>query len=295
MGKTTRILPHVGIIGAGRIGGAIALRLMEMRYLVSVFDLNRTRIEAMREKKALTPTTVSELVNDSQFILLCLPTTKAFNDVQKQLLPALTHSRTVINMGITDVAQTRKFADLLDDKGINFLDAPVSGSESKARDGGLSIYVGGRKELYTRCASLFKVLSSAGKTIYCGSIGSGQIVKGVEQLATALGNAAYLEAIAYGMAFGATPEVLLDALEKSNVFRTTLETVIKKIMNEGGESVSLNYTELPNYAAADAGLASLPLTRALMSYLKNAPPAVIEHGQHVPSLWAELTRKQKAK
>jgi 2-hydroxy-3-oxopropionate reductase len=295
MGKTTRILPHVGIIGAGTIGGAIAARLMEARYMVSIYDTNRTRTESMRELKALTPDTITELVKESQFILLCLPSTKAFLEVQKQLLPALTHSRTVIDFGATDVAQTRKFAQLLDDKGINFLDAPVSGSKSKAKEGGLSIFVGGKKELFTRCLPLFKVLSVSGKATYCGPAGAGQIVKAVDQLATSLANAAFLEAIGYGMAFGATPAGLLEAMEKSNASRVNFESIAKKLVNEGGENISLSFSDLPNYTAAESGAASLPLTNALIGYLKGAPPTVIEGGMHVPCFWTELTRKQKKK
>jgi len=295
MGKTTRILPHVGIIGAGSIGGAVASRLMEARYLVSVYDSNRTRMESMREIKALAPDTIADLVKESQFILLCLPSTKAFLDVQKQLLPVLTHSKTVIDLGATDVAQTRKLAQTLDDKGINYLDAPVSGSGSKAKEGALSIFVGGKKELFTRCLPLFKVLSATGKATYCGPSGAGQIVKCVEQLATALGNAAFLEAIAYGMAFGASPAGLLEALEKSNTSRINFDAIVKKIISEGGERISLNYNDLPGFTAAENGAASLPLTNALIGFLKGAPPTIIEGGQHVPCLWTELTRKQKKK
>ena len=110
---------------------------------------------------------------------------------------------------------------------------------------------------------------------------------------TVMGNAAFLEALAYGMAFGATPAGLLDALEKSNASRINFDSIVKKIINKGGENISLSFNELPGYVAAESGAASLPLTSALIGFLKSAPPTVIEGGMHVPCLWTELTRKQK--
>src|SRR5205085_2065409 len=131
----------------------------------------------------------------------------------------------------------------------------------RAREGKLSMFVGGKRDTYERCLPILKTIASLGKISYCGASGAGQIVKGVEQLAMGLGNAAFLEALSFGVRQGMEPAALWEALDQSNAVRATFETATRRLLNEGGDAVSINYTELPYYTGSDQ---DLPLTAALV-------------------------------
>jgi hypothetical protein len=86
----------------------------------------------------------------------------------------------------------------------------------------------------------------------------------------------------------------MDVFERTPLSRMSFEIVVKKLMNEGGDSISVSCKHLKNFiTSARAANAELPLTHALDGFLKEAPPSVIENGQHVPSFWTELLRKHK--
>lgn len=285
--------PHLGVIGVGGLGGAVARRLLDSRYAVSVFDINATRVEELVSAKALAAESPSALAARANAILLCLPTSESFvTVVEQQLLPGLTKGKTVIDLGTTELGETRRLAEWLEARGVNFLDAPVSGSPRAALEGNLSMFVGGKKEMHKRCLPLFKALAGLGNITYCGPAGSGQIVKGVEQLALGLGQAAFLEAIAYAGCHGVQLEELWAALERSAIKRAGFEQTIKAVLREGGEAVSAHVGELPYFLKSAAAQGQrLPLAEAVTAFLKSAPPSVIERGKHVPSFWKELKIK----
>jgi 2-hydroxy-3-oxopropionate reductase len=190
--------------------------------------------------------------------------------------------------------ETRRLAEWLEAREVSFLDAPLSGGASAAREGRLSVFTGGQKETFRRCLPLLKALSPLGNIAYCGPAGSGQVVKGVEQLALGLSAAGFLEALAYGASFGIAPAELWEALRRTPLARADFEQTTRTVLSEGGEAVSVHYGELHHILdAASRNNQRLPVARALLEYLKQAPPAVIERGRHVPSFWLELTRKQE--
>lgn len=296
MAKPGTALPTVGVVGMGHTGSAVALRLLAAKYPLSVFDVVARHAAPLAEAKATVCDSAAALATTSDVILLRLPSSEAFvQAVEQQLLPGLTKGKTVINLGATDVLASRRLAEWLAARGVSFLDAPVSGGAHAARDGRLSIFVGGEKESFKRSLPLFKTLAALGHIVYCGPAGSGQVVKGVEQLAMGLSAAAFLEALAYGNSFGFSPASLQEALQRTPVTEVGFEQSVQSVLREGGEAVSVHYRELPYVlAAGERNGQRLPLLRAVMEFLQNAPPSVIERGRHIPSFWKELTREQKA-
>lgn len=292
MAKTASPLPQLGVIGLGHMGSAIAARLLEARYPVSVYDTNPRHSEPLAGRAAVSDSPAA-LAVAADVVLLRLPTSAAFvQAVEQELLPGLTKGKTVIDLGATDVGATRRLAEWLEAREVSFLDAPLSGGASAARDGRLSVFVGGRKETFKRCQPLLKTLAALGSITYCGPAGAGQVMKGVEQLALGLSAAAYLEALAYGASFGMPPAELWAALEKTPLVQAGFTQTTQTLLREGGEAISVHYGELPYMLAAGAHNGQrLPLAQALVDFLKQAPPSVIERGHHIPCFWAELVRK----
>ena len=287
MPNPTKVLPTLGMIGIGSMGSAMASRLLDSKYTVNVFDTNVTQLNLLRKNGAHGMASPSALAGASEIILVSLPTSDTFvRVVENELLPGLTRGKTVIDLGATELGQTRRLAEWLEARGVSFLDAPVSGNAKRAREGNLSMFVGGKREVYERCLPILKAIASLGKITFCGPAGSGQIVKGVEQLAMGLANAAFLEALAFGANQGIETSALWDALSQSNAARATFETVSHRLLNEGGDAVSVNFTELPYYTKSEQ---PLPMARALIDYLKTAPSLTIERGHLIPAYWKQLT------
>ncbi len=295
MKRSTKILPSIGLIGAGTMGTPIARNLLQAKYVLSVFDTNPQRARDLEEEGGIPAATPSSLAAAAEIILLCLPASDKFLEfVQQQLLPGLTAGKMLVDLGTTSVVETRRMAQWLQARNIKFLDAPVSGGERAARKRTLSMFVGGRKEYFDRCMPVLNVLAGDGSISYCGPAGNGQIVNGVSQLAMALGSAAFLEAIAYGAAQGVPPEELAQVLEKSAASATSINQVLRRLIRDGGESIETKYPMLPGFVQnAEAHEQALPLTQAICGFLSEAPAAIIEQGHHVPSFWNELKRRPK--
>jgi 3-hydroxyisobutyrate dehydrogenase-like beta-hydroxyacid dehydrogenase len=294
MAKTS--LPQLGLIGAGSMGGAIALRLLGARYPLAVYDTNPRHLDPLAAAKAVVCDSPSALAATVDVVLTSLPSSEVFVQVvEGQLLPGLASGKTVIDLGMTELSQTRRLAEWLETRGVHFLDAPVSGSPRRAKEGRLSLFVGGRKETFKRWLPVLKVLGGLGSVTHCGPAGSGQIVKGAEQLALGLAAAAVLEAVAYGESFGVSRAALWESLEKSQLTHASFHAVAQKMLAEGGESVSVCYGELPYVLEAAAhNNQRLPLAQAVVEFLRNAPPSVIERGHHVPSFWQALKRQSSS-
>jgi 3-hydroxyisobutyrate dehydrogenase len=120
--------------------------------------------------------------------------------------PGLVH----IDMSTISPAVTRAIAARYSEKGIEMLDAPVSGGEGGAVNATLSIMAGGKAEVFDHCRPLFEVL---GKTItYCGPSGAGQTVKLCNQVAVSVTNMAVCEALVLARKAGVAPQTMLDAI-----------------------------------------------------------------------------------
>lgn len=116
----------------------------------------------------------------------------------------------VVDMSSTFPAAERSIAAILREKGIELLDAPVSGGEVGAREAALSIMVGGRREIYEKCLPVLNVLGK--KIAYMGESGSGQAAKLCNQVICVLHIQAVCEGLILGAKLGLDLERLLEVV-----------------------------------------------------------------------------------
>lgn len=118
-------------------------------------------------------------------IVLSLPNSHVAVDViEHQIAPAARAGTTVIDMGTTVVAETRRLHELLRSQDVELIDAPVSGGTVGAAAGKLYVFAGGARSAVERQWALLECVGG-GRLTYCGESGCGQITKAVNQLATA--------------------------------------------------------------------------------------------------------------
>jgi 2-hydroxy-3-oxopropionate reductase len=204
---------RIGFIGLGIMGRPMARNLLKAGYQVTVWNRSRPGIDALAQDGA-SPASSPEDVARQSDVVITMVTDSA--DVEQVALgpqgiieggrPSLIH----VDMSTISPAVTRRIASRLAEKGIEMLDAPVSGGETGAQAGTLSIMVGGKEETVERCRPVFEAL---GRTIvHCGPSGAGQTVKLCNQIVVGLNNLAMCEALVFAAKAGVDTRRMLEAV-----------------------------------------------------------------------------------
>lgn len=256
MNKT---VTHVGCVGLGVMGGNMA-RHLTSRYNVVVFDTDPRRRDAVTGSRKAE--SLSDLAAEADVVLLSLPGSAPVREVAigsnglAQHLPA---GSTVIDASTTEPSVSREIASTLAEKGIDFLDAPVSGGELGARDATLSIMVGGKPEVFERCRA---VLETIGKSVVrIGDAGTGEIAKLVNNMIVASTFAVVAEGFALAVKNGVDPRTLYNAIRDgwagSKVLDVSAPGMIQRNFTPGG-TVNMMLKDV-GYALSLASESSIPV------------------------------------
>jgi len=168
----------IGYIGLGKMGANMVERLLEKKHQVAVFDRSTEAVAGVVRKGAQAAESLPDLaasLHAPRLVWIMVPH-QAVDAVLSELAPVLQKGDTVIDGGNSPYKDSiRRFLEL-EAKGIDFLDAGVSGGPSGARNGAC-IMVGGKKEVFLRLEGLFKDLAVADGYGYMGRAGAGHFVK----------------------------------------------------------------------------------------------------------------------
>lgn len=196
------------------MGQPMAANLARAGFSIQSFDKNGSG-----NKKS-----VREAAEDAEVLITMLPEGDAVREAVLEALPALPRGAVVIDMSSADPASTRALAPALRSKGIEILDAPVSGALAKAQDGTLAIMIGGDREVFEKCAP---VLRAMGKELFhVGPLGAGHAVKALNNYLGAAGTLAGFETLLIAQAFGLEPKSMLQAINASTGRNSTTERKI---------------------------------------------------------------------
>jgi len=197
----------IAFLGLGVMGKPMAENLIRAGYSVSLW--NRTKDRSSLESLCLE-NSIEETVKSAQIIFMCLGDVP---DVEEVLFsPAGVANFALANSIVVDFSTigstgAQKIGERLKEKGIRFLDAPVSGGDIGAKQGTLTIMVGGDSRDFYECLPYFQVL---GKNItHCGTIGSGQAVKLCNQVLASLHMVAICEALKLAQKQGIDPHLVV--------------------------------------------------------------------------------------
>ncbi len=207
----------VGVIGAGRMGNAFALNLLKAGHQVHVYDIDPKATENLTAQGAVLSASPAEMAPRVEIALVSLPK----NEIVEQaitgpqgLLPKLNRGSIVIDLSTTLPRTTNAIAEALAQKGVDFLDAPVSGHAAGARNATLTIMVGGKKEVFLRVRE--PIFEKLGKNIFhAGPTGAGQALKLVNNLLYNVNRLAMCEGLVLGAKAGIDPEIMCQAISLS--------------------------------------------------------------------------------
>ena len=286
-------LPTIGFIGLGNMGGRMATNLHNAGYPLIGYDIDAAKCTALATIGATAGKDATEVVKNSDVIMTSLRSSDIFCSVAEQhLIPNAREGHVFIDLGTTKVEETRDIAVTLTEKGATLIDAPVSGGPHGSETGTLRIFVGGDAAVVEKCRPILEVLGEPKYVVYCGPSGSGQIVKGVNQLAMGLGDAAFMEAMAFGVCAGVDPVAIREAVGMGDGWRGQFDRIAKRIIDGEGGTLVIKYPELPYFlAAAETSEFKIPLTEALYEFCKNENYEMFDNmNRPSRSFWRTLTK-----
>lgn len=253
----------IGYIGLGAMGAPMAANLAKAGYAVTVWNRTRGKAEALAGHGvtlAESPLTLAR--SGCEVIFLNVNDGPAVRDVlfgPVGLAPHLVAGSIVVDNSTIGAEEAQVVAGELEAKGVDFLDAPVSGGVAGAIAGTLSIMVGGEEAVFRRCLPLFQAM---GKTIsHLGPVGMGQACKACNQIAAVVALMGVCEASALARQLGLDPAKMIEVLSGGGAASQQLKNYGAKIFSgdlKPGFMVRLMLKDLA-LARAAAGARGLPL------------------------------------
>ncbi len=286
-------LPRIGFIGLGNMGGRMANNLHNAGYPLIGYDIDVSKCAALDTIGATAGKDTSDVVKNSDVVMTSLRSSDIFCSVaEEHLIPNARDGQVFIDLGTTEVEKTRDLGIAFANKGATLIDAPVSGGPQGSETGTLRIFVGGDAAVVEECRPILEILGEPQYVVYCGPSGSGQIVKGVNQLAMGLGDAAFMEAMAFGVCAGVDPEAIRNAVGMGDGWRGQFDGIARRIIDGKGGTLVVKYPELPYFlAAAKASGFEIPLTEALYEFCKNENYEMLDNmNRPARSFWRTLIK-----
>ncbi|RUR31652.1 3-hydroxyisobutyrate dehydrogenase [Vreelandella nanhaiensis] len=208
----------VAFIGLGNMGGPMAANLAKAGFSVRAFDLSKDALEAARSHGCEMVASASEAAKGADFVISMLPAGQhvrgLFMDGDTPLFDVIKQGALVIDSSTIDADTARQVAAAGAEKGIGFIDAPVSGGVGGAQAGTLTFIVGGSEAQFEQARPLLDVM---GKNIFhAGDHGAGQVAKACNNMLLSILMAGTCEAINMGVKNGLDPAVLSDIMKQSS-------------------------------------------------------------------------------
>ena len=268
--------PPVGIIGIGLMGLAIAERLIAGGVRVVGMDINPQRCSLLRNAGGETVADVSSVALTCDQVLLSLPDSSVVEQTLAAIADCLRPKQSIlIDTTTGDPVRAGVTGERLDQRGIAYLDATVSGSSAQVRAGEVTVMVGGNEIALGRCRSLFDLFARG--AFHVGPCGSGSIMKLVTNLVLGLNRAALAEGLAFARGMGIAPARALGVLRESMAYSRIIDTKGEKMVSGDFEaqarlSQHLKDVRLILQAGLGSGV-SLPLSTTHRELLEAAEAA----------------------
>jgi 2-hydroxy-3-oxopropionate reductase len=262
----------IGFIGLGIMGKPMSKNLLKAGYEVVALDLDKNALNevvAAGAQAAESPRAVAEQV---QIVITMLPNSPQVKDVvlgERGVIEGAREGSIVVDMSSIAPLVSRHVAERLAARGVEMLDAPVSGGQPKAIDGTLSVMVGGKKAVFDKCYDIMKAMAAS--VVLTGDIGAGNITKLANQIIVAINIAAMSEALVLASKAGVEPALVYQAIRGGLAGSTVLDAKAPLVMDRKfnpGFRVNLHIKDLANVLETSHELGvPLPLTAAVMEML----------------------------
>ncbi len=230
---------RVGFIGLGNMGGAIALRLLRAGYPMTVLDVDENKMRPLVEEGADTASSPRELARRSTVVIASLQA-EAVEEVacgKNGIIHSENKGLAFVDLSSTAPELAIRLSTALRERGIEMLDAPVSGADIGATNGKLTIFVGGSYAGYQRC---LPILQQIGRTVtYLGKNGNGQIAKRINQMMQAMSELAIYEGMLLAKKMNLDLKMFARAVSAGCAQSWRLDELVDNVFNKGDKKYKL--------------------------------------------------------
>ena len=207
--------PEVGFIGLGTMGKWMAFNLIKAGYPLKFYARKKSVIDETTNQGGRFVSSARELARQAECLFLCLPDTETVEGIlfgSGGVAAAMKPGQVLVDCSTIHPLTARKIHQTLKDRGILFLDAPISGMEARAKAGTLTIMVGGEESAFQQVRP---ALEAMGNTIlYLGPSGNGQIMKMINNVLFDIHCAALAEILPLAVKVGLEPEQVVAVVRK---------------------------------------------------------------------------------
>ncbi|UJF21122.1 3-hydroxyisobutyrate dehydrogenase [Shewanella sp. OMA3-2] len=217
----------VAFIGLGNMGGPMAANLIKAGMTVTVFDLNPQAVASLTEQGALSAKTACGAAASADYVISMLPAGKHVqsiymgDDNNKGLLDVVGKDTLLIDCSTIDAATAQLVGAKAAEKGLAFMDAPVSGGTAGAAAGTLTFICGGTEAAFAKAQTVLTVMGA--NIFHAGQVGAGQIAKICNNMLLSVLMVGTSESLQLGIDNGLDPKVLSDIMKVSSGGNWTLE------------------------------------------------------------------------
>jgi len=265
-------MSNIGFIGLGIMGNAMSKNLLKAGHTLVVYDIVPELLDRVVAAGGARGGSCSDVAARTDIIITMLPDGPEVEQAilgPAGVLEGARQGSTVVDMSSIIPLVAQKAGAACAAKGVEFLDAPVSGGEPKAIDGTLAIMVGGEDAVFQK---VLPVLQKMGSSVtLTGAVGAGNVTKLANQIIVACNIAAMGEALVLATRAGLDPEVVFNAIKGGLAGSTVLNAKAPMVINRNfkpGFRIRLHQKDLRNaLLAAESMKVALPLTSAVQQML----------------------------
>ena len=263
----------IGFIGLGIMGKPMAHNLIKAGYMLAVYDIRPEPVEEVVKagaEKCHSPKHVAEI---SDLIITMLPDSPDVREVvlgSEGVLSGTRPGAVIVDMSSIAPAVSVEISKKAKEKGVEMLDAPVSGGEPKAIEGTLSVMAGGDRKAFEKVEGILKAMGSS--VVRVGEAGSGNMTKLANQIIVALNIAAMSEAMVLAEKAGVDTESVFNAIRGGLAGSTVLNAKMPMVLDgnfKPGFRIGLHIKDLKNALETAHELSvSVPLTAVVMEIMQ---------------------------
>lgn len=222
----------VGFIGTGIMGSYMVLNLLKKNFKVDVYNRNIEKAKKLEKFGANVKKSIKECVKDKDFVITIVGYPKDVEEIyfNDGIVENVNKDTILIDMTTSSPVLSKKIYDFAKERGINVLDAPVTGGDTGAKEGTLTIFVGGDEEIFKKAMPIFETLGK--NIVYQGKEGFGQQAKLANQIMIAGALAGACEGICYARSVGLDEKKVFDAVKIGSASSTQLLKNVPLILND---------------------------------------------------------------
>lgn len=204
---------RIGFVGLGIMGRPMAQNLLKAGFPLTVYNRSKPPLDALVSAGAVAAASPKAVAEGSDVVITMVTDSEAFKEVilgRGGAIEGAHDGLVLVDMSTISPSVTRSVSASLTARGVRMLDAPVSGGDTGAREGTLTIMVGGDDNTFEACLPVLKVLGK--KVVHIGGIGSGQLAKLSNQILVACNMVGVCECLDFAQKAGLDVEKLIDSL-----------------------------------------------------------------------------------